>query len=409
MARTTTRRRTGGTRRVSAAQVHARADVAKSLRETTVGVRLAFTWLGVRKALEPHQLRRAREVFQTAEGSLSAGKRLLNTRNPAWRKLAGVKRRLTGYFRSVSLPYPESATRLLRRDWLHDFEARMSALREEFDAAAAALDAVYPELLAEARDALGELYDHGDYPPALAEEFSVAWDYPSLEPPDYLRKLHPDVYEAEAARVAARFDEAVRLAEGAFAAELAKLVDALVKRLRPGDDGRPREVRPADVARLTEFFERFRRLNVHGSAELDALVERARATIGGAETPPAGGDARAAMAEALAGVREQLEGMVQDRPRRRIVRGPRDGAAPEPRSTGLFARGPDRLPPADNGPEADGDDDPAADGLTRDEIATASREACVAECRRLGLRAVGRVSALRRRLLAELDDREGDS
>ena len=43
--------------------------------------------------------------------------------------------------------------------------------------------------------------------------FDVAHDFPSLEPPGYLVALSPQVYEEERARVAGRFEEAVRLAE----------------------------------------------------------------------------------------------------------------------------------------------------------------------------------------------------
>jgi hypothetical protein len=48
-----------------------------------------------------------------------------------------------------------------------------------------------------------------------------------VEPLHHLRELNPEIYAAEQARVAARFDEAVRLAEEAFTSELARLVSHL--------------------------------------------------------------------------------------------------------------------------------------------------------------------------------------
>ena len=53
--------------------------------------------------------------------------------------------------------------------------------------------------------------------------FQLEYDFPSVEPPDYLRQLSPALYEQEKARVAGRFDVAVRLAEEAFTNELARL------------------------------------------------------------------------------------------------------------------------------------------------------------------------------------------
>ncbi len=47
-----------------------------------------------------------------------------------------------------------------------------------------------------------------------------------------MRQLSPQLYQQEAQRVAARYDEAVQLAEQAFTEELAKLVSHLTERLR---------------------------------------------------------------------------------------------------------------------------------------------------------------------------------
>jgi hypothetical protein len=57
--------------------------------------------------------------------------------------------------------------------------------------------------------------------------FEVSYDFPSVEPPDYLRQLSPQLYAQEASRVAARFEEAIQLAEQAFTEELSKLVSRL--------------------------------------------------------------------------------------------------------------------------------------------------------------------------------------
>jgi PKD repeat protein len=74
----------------------------------------------------------------------------------------------------------------------------------------------YQELKTAARQRLGRLFEPADYPSSLTGLFAVTYDFPSVDPPSYLRQLSPELYEQEAARVAARFDEAVRLAEAAF-------------------------------------------------------------------------------------------------------------------------------------------------------------------------------------------------
>jgi hypothetical protein len=70
--------------------------------------------------------------------------------------------------------------------------------------------------------------------------FQINWDFPSVEPPDYLRQLHPEIYEQQCRRMRQRFDEAVQLAEQAFLEELGQLVAHLTERLTGQADGKPK-------------------------------------------------------------------------------------------------------------------------------------------------------------------------
>src|SRR5207253_3253053 len=167
------------------------------------------------------------------------------------------------------------------------------------------------------------LYNHADYPESLVGLFAVAWDFPSCEPPDYLRLLCPAVFEQERARVAARFEEAVQLAEQAFTEEFGRLVAHLCDRIAGvGDDGQPRVFRDSAVENLAEFFERFRALNVRSNEQLDELVERAQRAVRGvaAQDLRDSGALRHRVAAQLAQVQSALDGMLVDRPRRRILR-----------------------------------------------------------------------------------------
>src|SRR5207253_8746908 len=113
------------------------------------------------------------------------------------------------------LPYPEPGVRLIRQDQVEAFASLMADFKVELDDAVQDLDRHYGELKRAAAERLGSLYNDADYPESLVGLFAVAWDFPSCEPPDYLRLLCPQVFEQERARVAARFEEAVQLAEQA--------------------------------------------------------------------------------------------------------------------------------------------------------------------------------------------------
>ena len=44
-----------------------------------------------------------------------------------------------------------------------------------------------------ARERLGSLFNDNDYPMTLSGLFEVTWDFPSVEPPDYLRQPQPGI------------------------------------------------------------------------------------------------------------------------------------------------------------------------------------------------------------------------
>ena len=87
-------------------------NAAQRLRTTMAAVRLAFTWLGVRKTLAPEQRTTAARAFHADSELLSASKFILDTKNPAYRAVAAVRSEASGYWRTVTLPFPEAGIRL---------------------------------------------------------------------------------------------------------------------------------------------------------------------------------------------------------------------------------------------------------------------------------------------------------
>ncbi|MBL8796936.1 MAG: hypothetical protein JNM56_23750 [Planctomycetia bacterium] len=295
---------------------------AQRLRLTTAAVRVSMRWLGVRKTLTPEQKNQAAEPFNAEGEYLSARKKLLDTTHPAYKEVTAVRGNVLKFWKSVTLPFPEPGVRLIKQDTIEAFDRQMRDFQQQLEEAVARLDDHYSELKAAARRRLGELYDANDYPPRLRGLFGIEWTYPSVEAPDYLLQLSPALYEQEKARVAARFQEAVQLAEQAFIAELGRLVSHLTERLTAGPDGEKKVFRDSMIANLTEFFEQFRQLNVHSNTELDDLVGRAQRIVQGIE-PQALRDnsaLRQHVAAQLATVQSTLDGMLIDQPRRRIVR-----------------------------------------------------------------------------------------
>jgi len=298
---------------------------AQTLRTTMAAVRVSMSWLGTRKTLTPEQRSQAADTFGAEDRYISAAKRLLDTSHPAFKAVTGVKNRAVGYWKSMSLPYPEGGVRLIRQDRIDEFDARMRDFQGELQEAVRTLDLHYAELKSAARQRLGTLYNAGDYPDSLEGLFSIQHDFPAVEPPDYLRQLNPALYEQECHRVQERFSEAVRLAEDAFVGELAKLVSHLTERLSGTSDGKPKIFRDSAVENLTEFFDRFRQLNVRSNEQLDQLVVDAQNVLQGVRPHQLRDNQwlRQHVATELSAVQSVLDGLLVDRPRRNILRRPK--------------------------------------------------------------------------------------
>ena len=308
---------------------------ARRLRTMAAAVRVTFTWWGVHKALTVQQKEEVCDATGADARLLSAGKKIIDVRHEAFRRLTSVRTRIVNHWRGLTLPYVEPGVRLIRQADIQDFVRAMGAFRDDLTAAAAALADEYQRMKADARGRLGRLYNPADYPPEVRGLFAVEWDFPSVDPPSYLMRLAPEVYRHEQERVAGRFEEAVRLAEQAFVAEFARLVSHRTERLADDPAGERRVFRDTVVGNLTQFFERFRALNVSSNRDLDNLVGQAQELVRGV-TPQNLRDndgLRQHVAREMSVVQSHLEGMIVERPRRQIIRsGPgRNGDSHAPR------------------------------------------------------------------------------
>jgi hypothetical protein len=292
------------------------------LRTSMAAARVSFTWLGVRKSLSSSQKDQAANHFGAESKFLSAGKKLIDTSHPAFKAVTNVRSQTITYWKEASLPFPEPGIRLIRLDAIEEFNRKMALYQVQLEEAVRTLDQHYEELRNAARERLGELFDPADYPATLVGMFAIEHDFPSVEPPQYLQHFSPEMYRQECQRVQSRFDEAVQLAEQAFMEELSRLVEHLTERLSGQDDGKPKVFRDSAIANLTEFFERFRSLNVRSNEQLDELVLSAQRIVQGIEPQQLRDNQwlRQSITTRMTAVQAGLDQLLVDRPRRNIQR-----------------------------------------------------------------------------------------
>src|SRR6187401_1636622 len=88
-------------------QTDNRTSGSERLRATMAAMRLSFTWLGTRKTLTNDQRAQAAESFGAEGEFLSAGKKLVDTRHPAFKAVTAVRGKALGFWKGMTLPYPE--------------------------------------------------------------------------------------------------------------------------------------------------------------------------------------------------------------------------------------------------------------------------------------------------------------
>src|SRR6516162_10398831 len=104
---------------------HTSVSPAQWLRDTTAAIRVSFTWFGVRKALSPEQKNQAAEPFGAEGEYLSARKKLLDTKHPAYKEVTAIRGRVIKYWKGISLPYPEPGIRLIKQEEVEPFHQRI--------------------------------------------------------------------------------------------------------------------------------------------------------------------------------------------------------------------------------------------------------------------------------------------
>ena len=300
-------------------------NAATKLRTSMAAMRLSFHWLGTRKSLSAEQMTRAADTFAAERKFLSAGKKLFDTSDPTFRRVTAIRTQANNYYKGISLPFPEPGLRLIRQDSVDSIQAKMLEFRDELSDSVSELEQRFSDLTTEARERLGDLFNPLDYPSTLAGVFEIQWSFPTVEAPEYLRRLNPDLYAQECDRVRSQFEEAVRLAESAFVEELSKLIDHLSERLAGSEDGKPKVFRDSAIGNLDTFFSKFRSLNIGSNEQLDGLVTQAQQILSGVD-PQSLRDRNAlrqSVSTKLSSVQASLDGLLVDRPRRNIIRGPR--------------------------------------------------------------------------------------
>lgn len=252
------------------------ADLGARVLERTICLSVTFSRLGTS--------RKANIAAVTVDADktyLGLSKRLLASKNLT--KIDAVVDKTRAFLKEAALPsFMKAGVYLVPMEMVTAIEAKLVGFRAEFEAAVADFLVEYPELVGKMADPLGVLYNPMDYPSVgkVAGTFGMEWRYVSFDVPGRLKAISAVMFEQEARKAAEQIASAADEVKTALRVGMKELVDGLVEKLQPGEDGKKRRLSTASVERLQTFLSTFDFRNVTADTELAAVVARAKEIIG---------------------------------------------------------------------------------------------------------------------------------
>jgi hypothetical protein len=311
-------------------------DVSDSdkLSQICVGCQLRLSRWGGSKALSADQNAEIASTAGTTAKRLSASKRLYDSKHPAIRKVNEIINQAEAYWKSMTLPYVEPGVRLLRHDLVLEFEQTMRRISESLTPSLENLQANLGEIREQAQQELGTLFNAQDFPNDVRGLYRIAWNYPNTEPPNYLAKLSPEIYQQEVARVRQRFDDTVELALGSFTTNFKEVLERIAEQLAEAKTpGRKKAFYESSVDHLKEtvrfFREQIAPLSLHrfNDSKLDEVVTQAENLFSGfTNSEEAAKEVRNStifrdeVKDLVDQMQTSLEGLITDAPLRKINR-----------------------------------------------------------------------------------------
>lgn len=261
------------------------------------------------------------EESQPEAGAIHASKEIIDS--PEFKMVRKHDGLIRGFVNSRSLPSLfRGGIYLLPVALVEEVDATLERMKADRERLIETFLTAYPAAVEASRERLGSLFNEAEYPTvgAMRAAFTFETQYLSFSTPGKLKQINKALFEREQQKAAAKMSEAVDEIKMLLRAQAKELVDNMVERLSPGEDGKPKVFRDSLVKNLSEFLGTFNFRNVVDDDELAALMQKARDLLAGIDpkTLRDSESTRASVAKGFGDLKAQLEPMVTDKPKRRI-------------------------------------------------------------------------------------------
>ncbi len=228
--------------------------------------------------------------------------------------------------RSLPVPALKAGVYAVPVGLVTSVEEKLAEFSEKRDALVEQFVQEYPQRIEEAKVRLRSNFSPDDYPGTLVlqDAFRIHTRYVSFDVPTALKEVSGEIFAREREKAARAWQDTLEAWTVLLRTSMADLVNHMVERLSMNADGKPRVFKDSLVSNLRDFLGTFDARNVADDADLKELAEKARSLLSRDVTPERlreDSRFREAVAVGFAKIKEKLDTMIVERPKRRITFG----------------------------------------------------------------------------------------
>jgi hypothetical protein len=221
-------------------------------------------------------------TVQSDKALLSLSKRLLES--PELKAVAALDNEVSAYLSTMCLrSLFKGGVYLLPIGLVEEVDAALQLFEARRLELVNACVGTYLERVAETQKRLDVLSNDRDYPTVdqFRATFYMEHSYITFDTPARLKAINPAIFAAERAKAEAKLAAVADDCRHAMRAGMQELIDRMVERLTPGDDGKPKKFHKTMVENFNEFLRTFELRNITDDAELAAVADKARGLLAG--------------------------------------------------------------------------------------------------------------------------------
>lgn len=295
-----------------------RFDSATRFTQSAVALSLKLHMIGMRQSLDDSEF----EASGASKEMVSASKKLfdqcdeldaINSHMWATKKWVEARSLPSGFRGGIYF---------VRTSAVEEIDTYLEERAEEMRPLVESFVAVLDQRIAEAKVKLGKLAETATWPTAtrIRRRFRVEWGWMVFETPESLKGLSKSLYNREREKAAGQIAEAREQAITLLRQQMKKLVDHMVERLTPGDDGKAKTFKAGTVESLGEFLKNFELRDLAEDAELQGVVGKATRLLDGVDAKLIRSEegVRNAVARGFSDIQTKLDALVVERPKRSI-------------------------------------------------------------------------------------------